>query len=243
MKWWIILVFILFFVIWVCMSFPFFRNNAIPIPSQISLNFQYDSFDIPMPNGHPTLTKQDSYITGSGSNIIAVHTDPDLTSISELEFFLPRDRSNDKHMIQMGFINLDPLQSLAGVLNYYPKMKKYDLTCVFADKIAGQLTQSEIRTNRGDLPLDTPMILQLIIRNLSIVDFHFLTGNRQPVLSVGLELTNVPTFSHAALGIQSTFCSRQYSVKGIPNTIRNSERTHLSVTYEETDFEIFGMSF
>jgi hypothetical protein len=243
MKWWIILVFILFFVIWSCASFPFFRNNAIPIPSHISLNFQHDSFDIPMPNGHPSLTKQDSYITGSGANIIAVETDPNLTSMSELEFFLPTNKSNEKHTIQMGFINLEPLQSLAGILNYDPNMKKYDLTCVFADKVAGELTQSETRTNRGDLPSNTTMILQLIIRNMSIVDVHFLTENRRPVLSVGLELTNLPSFHHAALGIQSTFCSRQYSVKGTPNSFGNTDRTRLFVTYEETDFQIFGMSF
>jgi len=250
MKWWIILVFIFFlFLFWFWISSnPVVFLFVTPVPSEISYNFLHDSFSESMPNGSPGLLRKDHFVTGSGANMVAVRADSTQGSVSELEFFLPKNPKNEKHTIQMGFMNFEPTTALAGILNYYPKLQKYDITCVYADKSTGEVTQSELRTHKGELPIETPMIFQLVMNK--VIDVNLLTHNRQLVLSAGLELPHVANFGHAALALQSDFCGTKYSVNGRSRlTSRDITRlnsrdiTRLSVTYEETDFELFGMEF
>ena len=246
MKWWIIVLSVFIVVLGICwlVGFPVVQIFVTPIPTNISYNFVQDTFLLQMPNGYPSVVKQQSFVRGPGANMVEVQTDNHEVCISELEFFLPVSVTREKHTLQIGFVNLKPPRALAGILNYYSKRKMYDLTCVCIDKDSGKLTQSEIKTNAGHLPTETPMILQLLFTHGNkTLDLSLLTSQRKPVLSVGVDLPQWPNFDYGAFLLESDFCATKYSVNSasLDAVSEIKAKTRLSVTYEETDYPIFGM--
>lgn len=241
MKWSILLLLLLFFTL--CLGVWWFIVSR-PTPTSVFYDFHQDHFLLPMPNGYPSVCKQHSFVRGPGANMVEVQTDNYEVCISELEFFLPTDIKREKHTLQIGFVNLKPPRALAGILNYFPKRKMYDLTCVCIDKDSGKLTQSEIKTNAGHLPTNTPMILQLLFKHGNkTLDLSLLTSQRKSVLSVGVDLPQWPNFDYGAFLLESDFCATKYSVNGVSLDAVSEIKvtTRLSVTYEEIDYPIFGM--